>query len=98
MNGRARKRFSLREGGHSGFILMTTLVIIFIGTALSVGILVLANSMFATDAVNRGDYEDQIDVTRFIEQAKGFIVAQNIALVNRDEPTQIGRASCRERV
>ena len=55
------------------------------------GIFVLANSMFATDAVNRGDYEDQINVTRFIEQAKGFIVAQNIALVNRDEPVLHGQ-------
>lgn len=91
LNGRARKRFSLRGGGRSGFILVTALVIIFIGAVLSVGILVLANSMFATDAVNRGDYEDQIDVTRFIEQAKGFIVAQNIALVNRDEPVLHGQ-------
>ena len=91
MNGRAKRRFSLRGGRRSGFILIAALVIILVGAALSVGIFALANSMLTTDIVNRKGYEEQTEVVRYIELAKGFIVTRNIELVSRDEPVLHGR-------
>lgn len=91
MNGRAKRRFSLRGGRRSGFILITALVIILVGAALSVGIFALANSMLTTDVVNRKGYEEQTEVVRYIELAKGFIVTRNIELASRDEPVLHGR-------
>lgn len=91
MNGRAKKRFSLRGGRRSGFILITALVIILVGAALSVGVFALANSMLTTDVVNRKGYEEQTEVVRYIELAKGFIVTRNIELASRDEPVLHGQ-------
>ena len=91
MNGRAKRRFSLRGGRRSGFILITALVIILVGAALSVGVFALANSMLTTDVVNRKGYEEQTEVVRYIELAKGFIVTRNIELASRDEPVLHGR-------
>ena len=91
MNGRAKRRFSLRGGRRSGFILIAALVIILVGAALSVGIFALANSMLTTDVVNRKGYEEQTEVVRYIELAKGFIVTRNIELASRDEPVLHGR-------
>ena len=91
MNGRAKRRFSLRGGRRSGFILITALVIILLGAALSVGVFALANSMLTTDVVNRKGYEEQTEVVRYIELAKGFIVTRNIELASRDEPVLHGQ-------
>lgn len=91
MNGRAKRGFSLRRGRRSGFILITALVIILLGAALSVGVFALANSMLTTDVVNRKGYEEQTEVVRYIELAKGFIVTRNIELVSRDEPVLHGQ-------
>ena len=91
MNGRAKRRFSLRGGRRSGFILITALVIILVGAALSVGVFALANSMLTTDVVNRKGYEEQTEVVRYIELAKGFIVTRNIELASRDEPVLHGQ-------
>jgi len=91
LNGRAKRRFSLRGGRRSGFILITALVIILVGAALSVGVFALANSMLTTDVVNRKGYEEQTEVVRYIELAKGFIVTRNIELASRDEPVLHGR-------
>ena len=91
MNGRAKRGFSLRRGRRSGFILITALVIILLGAALSVGVFALANSMLTTDVVNRKGYEEQTEVVRYIELAKGFIVTRNIELASRDEPVLHGQ-------
>ena len=91
MNGRAKRGFSLRGGRRSGFILITALVIILLGAALSVGVFALANSMLTTDVVNRKGYEEQTEVVRYIELAKGFIVSRNIELASRDEPVLHGQ-------
>lgn len=91
MNGRAKKRFSLRGGRRSGFILIAALVIILVGAALSVGVFSLANSMLTADVVNRKGYEEQTEVVRYIELAKGFIVTRNIELASKDEPVLHGQ-------
>lgn len=91
MNGRAKRGFSLRRGRRSGFILITALVIILLGAALSVGVFALANSMLTTDVVYRKGYEEQTEVVRYIELAKGFIVTRNIELASRDEPVLHGQ-------
>jgi len=71
--------------------LITALVIILLGAALSVGVFALANSMLTTDVVNRKGYEEQTEVVRYIELAKGFIVTRNIELASRDEPVLHGQ-------
>lgn len=91
MNGRARRFFTLQGGRRSGFILITALIIILLGGALSVGIFALANSMYATNLLNRRGYESQIDVNSYIEQAKGFIVAKNMELGASNQPVLHGK-------
>lgn len=92
MNGRGReKRLCVGEARRPGFILVMALVVMVLGAALSVGIFALAHSMHTTDVVNRRSYEDQIDVARHIELAKGFIVARNIELVSADKSVLHGR-------
>lgn len=93
MNGqeRAKRLFCVGAARRSGFILVMALVVMVLGVALSVGIFALAHSMHTTDIVNRRSYEDQIDVARHIELAKGFIVARNIELVSADKSVLHGR-------
>lgn len=82
----------MRGCRRSGFILVTALIIALLGAALSVGVFALAHSMHTTDIVNRRNYEDQIEIGRYIEQAKGFIVARNVELRSDDKPVLHGRA------
>lgn len=93
MNGRGRTKelFCALRARRSGFTLVLALVVVLVGAALSVGIFALAHSMHTTDIVNRRSYEDQIDVTRYIELAKGFIVARNIELVSAGKAVLHGR-------
>lgn len=72
---KSRQRITSQK--RSGFILVTALIIVLLGAALSIGIFALANSMYTTDLVNRKDYEEQIQVNQVIESAKGFIVNEN---------------------
>ena len=91
MNEQAKKRLSLRGSRRAGFILVTALIIALLGAALSVGIFALAHSMHTTDVVNRESYMDQIDMARYIEEAKGFIAAYNVGLVSSDKAVLHGR-------
>lgn len=60
-----------------GFILPTALAIVLLGASLAMGIITLAHYMYAVDTVARRDYDDRIEVRNFIEEAKGFIIAEN---------------------
>ena len=96
MNGGEKKRFSVLGRRRSGFILVMALAIALLGAALSVGVFALAHSMHTTDVVNRRGYGAQIDVSAFIEQAKGFIVAKNVELRSDDNPVLHGRGATRK--
>lgn len=86
-----KRRPSLQGGRRAGFILVTALIIVLLGAAISVGIFALAHSMHTTDIVNRESYMDQIDMARHIEEAKGFIAAYNVGLVANNKAVLHGR-------
>ena len=73
-----------RERRRSGFILVTALMIVLLGAALSVGIFALAQAMFGTDILNRHVYEEQINMTSLIEEAKAFIIFENQRRISSD--------------
>lgn len=60
-----------------GFILITALVIILVGTALSVGILVLTEGFSKGSLFQRPAYEQHIDVASEVKRLEAFLVKTN---------------------
>ena len=76
---KTNKRRSIRfaRSRRRGFVLLMALLVILLGVALTLGIFALSRSVYNLDITARSDYDDYIDVTSVIEEAKGFIVAEN---------------------
>ena len=73
--GRKEPRFC--GGRRPGFILITALAIILLGTALSVGMLVLAGDFSRISLFKRPAYEQHIDVTSEVKRVEAFLVKTN---------------------
>lgn len=91
MNGLTKRHWTKAKRKRSGFILVVALIIVLLGSALSVGIFALARFMYGTDILHRRSYEEQIDLNSYIEEAKGFIVDWNNKQPSVNKPVLHGR-------
>ena len=75
-NGRTRRGASASGGRREGFILVSALIIMLVGSYLILALFTLSTSFNRTALMQRQAYRDQLDAMGYVEGAKGFILAR----------------------